>query len=218
MDAGTDVSSWTTFESLAAIVSQCLARIEEADDSADFGLMIPFEAPKGVAARHRLGSKLAGLLKELGYAGDCGYNHFLYPSERETRSILSWLVGKLPRTRQEEDALTSTGAVLSMPSQAESLGAVRDASRKGEDELLLSVPEMDFDGAAMTVNSAAIASIFSAWKRERTLHLLPSRHVRNVRGHQRLPLRTERVVPPWAHAAQPNEPKPTGESLLFVKQ
>lgn len=39
--------------------------------------------------------------QELGYAGDCGYNHFLYPSEKETRKILTWLVGRLPRARDE---------------------------------------------------------------------------------------------------------------------
>lgn len=209
-----DASSWTTrelaFESLASVVSQCLARIEEADDSADFGLTFPFEAPKGVAARHRLGSKLAGLLKELGYAGDCGYNHFLYPSEKDTRRILSWLVGKLPRAKQEEDGLSIAGSALSTPSQSLNL--------KDEDDLMLAVPDVDFDGPSADVTGAAVTSVFSAWRRKRTSHLLPSRHFRDIRGHQCLPLRTELVVLPWAHAEQQGEPRRTGELLLTADE
>lgn len=55
--------------------------------------------------------KLLLVVQELGYAGDCGYNHFLYPSEKETRKILTWLVGRLPRAHDEAvDEDTSTGS------------------------------------------------------------------------------------------------------------
>lgn len=61
------MSSWAirelSFEVLAPIVHQCLLRIQEADEGSDFGLPERFEPARGVAARHRLGSKLAGLLK-----------------------------------------------------------------------------------------------------------------------------------------------------------
>jgi hypothetical protein len=51
--------------------------------------------------------------QQLGYTGDCGYNHFLYPTEKESRNILSWLATKLPRTAQEaDDESSSEGATI----------------------------------------------------------------------------------------------------------
>lgn len=40
---------------------------------------------------------MAAKVKELGFTGECGYNQLLYPIESQTRSLLSWLVYRLPR-------------------------------------------------------------------------------------------------------------------------
>lgn len=41
------------------------------------------------------------LFQELGYKGEIGYQTFLYSSETEIRSLLMFLVEKLPRERAE---------------------------------------------------------------------------------------------------------------------
>ncbi|KAG3110688.1 hypothetical protein PI124_g10171 [Phytophthora idaei] len=171
-------TTWTvadlSSDALIVLVLKFLARLQSADDGVTFTLpCAEAKAPVGVAARHRVGSQLANILKELGYAGDCGYNHFLYPSEKETRNILSWLVGKLPRSKQEENEdETSKSEVLA------TMGAGEDTA----DSVLV---------------SEQLASIFSSWKREKTLHMLPNRDVKGLRGFQRLPLRTSPLELPW---------------------
>ncbi|POM62040.1 hypothetical protein PHPALM_28850 [Phytophthora palmivora] len=138
-------STWTvsdlSSDAFIVVMLKFLAQVQSADDSVAFTLpSADLTAPVGVAARHRVGSKLANILKELGYAGDCGYNHFLYPNEKETRNILSWLVGKLPRSKLEEN--------------------------EDEDSKLQILDTID---AANTVlESKQLANIFSSWKQEKT--------------------------------------------------
>ncbi|KAG7384630.1 Coiled-coil domain-containing protein 22 [Phytophthora pseudosyringae] len=177
LEASSETSSWTVAElssdALVAVVLQFLTRLQDADDSATFTLPAAVEA-KGVAARHRVGSQLANILKELGYAGDCGYNHFLYPSEKETRNILSWLVGKLPRSRLEEND-----------------------EEDGKNQVLSSV-QAGADANDSVLERGQLADIFSSWKREKTLHVLPNEHVKGLRGFQRLPLQTSPLELPWS--------------------
>ena len=47
------------------------------------------------------------MIKDLGYMGDMGYNQLLYPSHKQTKELLIWLVQRLPRTEGEtaEEAL-----------------------------------------------------------------------------------------------------------------
>lgn len=49
---------------------------------------------------------MAAKVKELGFAGECGYNQLLYPIENQSRVLISWLVHRLPRgqdLRKEDD-------------------------------------------------------------------------------------------------------------------
>lgn len=113
----------------------------------------------------------------LGYAGDCGYNHFLYPSEKETRSLLTWLVSKLPRAAVEG-------------SSVEDASATADADLSG----------LEADSAPSPSSLLAperLQGIFAAWTRERTLSVLPNRELRDLRGFQCLPLETSPVALPW---------------------
>ncbi|RLN47487.1 hypothetical protein BBJ29_000595 [Phytophthora kernoviae] len=106
LEASFQGSSWSvsalTSDAFIAIVFQFLTQLQTSDDNVTFTLPSTLtNTPVGVAARHRVGSKLANILKELGYAGDCGYNHFLYPSEKETRNILSCFLS--PQAAEAED-------------------------------------------------------------------------------------------------------------------
>uniref|UniRef100_H3GRX3 Coiled-coil domain-containing protein 22 homolog n=1 Tax=Phytophthora ramorum TaxID=164328 RepID=H3GRX3_PHYRM len=150
LEASEQTSSWTVTElssdALIGVVLRFLKQLQDADDSATFTLpSAGVKAPVGVAARHRVGSQLANILKELGYAGDCGYNHFLYPSEKETRNILSWLVGKLPRSKLE--------------------GNEEDGDKS--EVLVAGVDTAGWQDSVL--ESKQLADIFSSWKREKTL-------------------------------------------------
>ncbi|KAL3665828.1 hypothetical protein V7S43_009254 [Phytophthora oleae] len=174
LEGSADASNWTVAElssdAFIVVVSKFLARLHDTEDNATFTRPSTHaKAPVGVAARHRVGSQLANILKELGYAGDCEYNHFLYPNEKKTRNILSWLVGKLPRSQQEEKDEED--------SKTQVLAGTKDA--------------------ASVLESDELASIFSNWKREKTLHVMPLQDLEGLRGFQRLPLRTSPLELPW---------------------
>ena len=82
--------------SFIGIVAHALFLITDGETQFDVHL------PTGMASRHRLCTDMAHAVKRLGYDGECGYNQLLYPSHLTTRSILGFLVEKLPR---EEDAV-----------------------------------------------------------------------------------------------------------------
>ncbi|UIZ28782.1 hypothetical protein KXD40_007318 [Peronospora effusa] len=182
LEDSSDSESWTvsdlSSDAFIFLVLKFLTRLQDADGSKTFTLSsLDATAPVGVAAKHRVGSKLANILKQLGYAGDCGYNHFLYPSEKETRNILSWLVGKLPKSEMEEN---------------------EDEDRKN-DVINKIGDEVDAIGWQDSVlASENLGSIFSSWKREKTLHVLPNQKVKGLKGFQRLPLQTSPLELPWS--------------------
>lgn len=45
---------------------------------------------------------MASSIKELGFTGECGYNSLLYPVATQTKTLLTWLVQKLPRSEEEQ--------------------------------------------------------------------------------------------------------------------
>lgn len=93
-----------TPDQLIDIVTKSLNLIIQDDDN-----KYDNKLPPNVAARHRISTNIATKIKELGYPGDCGYNQLLYPVEIQTRTLLTWLVQKLPRS-EEEIAEESLGA------------------------------------------------------------------------------------------------------------
>ena len=51
----------------------------------------------------------------LGYTGNTSYNQFLYPTQGETRSMMRWIVGEIPKLTAtatvEEDVATGAGGL-----------------------------------------------------------------------------------------------------------
>lgn len=72
----------------------------------------PVKLPTGMASRHRLCTDMASKIKAMGYTGDCGYNQLLYPTELTTRSMLGFLVEKLPRADEEKEEILGANALL----------------------------------------------------------------------------------------------------------
>ncbi|KAG7224304.1 hypothetical protein INR49_000547 [Caranx melampygus] len=77
------------------------------------GSTMPTSLPPGMSARFRVGMSLAQACQDIGYKGEIGYQTFLYSNEPEIRSLLMFLVEKLPRESAEtSDQPTGKSAVL----------------------------------------------------------------------------------------------------------
>ncbi|XP_061114592.1 coiled-coil domain-containing protein 22 isoform X2 [Conger conger] len=97
-EIGEDVESVKQFSSelIVEAVVRCLRVIDP-----PLGNGLPPSLPPGMSARFRLGMSLAQACQDLGYKGEIGYQTFLYSSEPEIRSLLMFLVEKLPRASTE---------------------------------------------------------------------------------------------------------------------
>lgn len=109
-DVPEDVDSVRLFSSelvVEAVVS-CLRVIDPA-----LGHGLPSSLPPGMSARFRVGTSLAQACQDVGFKGEIGYQTFLYSSEPEIRSLLMFLVEKLPRGSSESsDQSTGKSVVL----------------------------------------------------------------------------------------------------------
>ncbi|CAN9515974.1 unnamed protein product [Ophioblennius macclurei] len=111
---GTEVSEDTdsikqfTSELIVEAVVRCIRVIEPA-----LGGVLPTSLPPGMSARFRVGMSLAQACQDIGYKGEIGYQTFLYSNEPEIRSLLMFLVEKLPRESAETlDQPTGKSVVL----------------------------------------------------------------------------------------------------------
>jgi hypothetical protein len=93
-------------EDIVKLVTRALFVISQGD------IVISDVLPANLASRHRICTDIAGKVKDLGYLGDCGYNQLLYPTPAQTRSILNWLMQKLPRTEDVSDVAVSLSALF----------------------------------------------------------------------------------------------------------
>ncbi|KAM9751765.1 coiled-coil domain-containing protein 22 [Menidia menidia] len=105
-----EVSSLRQFSSelIVEAVVRCLRVIDPG-----LGGALPTALPPGMSARFRVGMGLAQACQDVGYKGEIGYQTFLYSSEPEIRSLLMFLVEKLPRESAEaSDQPSGKSAVL----------------------------------------------------------------------------------------------------------
>ena len=112
VDIPEGVSSVAHFDSATVVAStaRCLNTINEAQgEEAWFKEKLPGNA----GASFRLCTTLAEAVAALGFKAELGFNNFLYPSERETRTLLLFLVDAMPKTDGggEEEALAGAGGV-----------------------------------------------------------------------------------------------------------
>ncbi|KAJ8016383.1 hypothetical protein DPEC_G00006640 [Dallia pectoralis] len=97
-DVGKDVQSVKHFTSelIVEAVVRCLRVIDST-----LGSGLSPSLPPGMSARFRVGMSLAQACQDLGYKGEIGYQTFLYSNEPEIRSLLMFLVEKLPKESAE---------------------------------------------------------------------------------------------------------------------
>ncbi|XP_029306966.1 LOW QUALITY PROTEIN: coiled-coil domain-containing protein 22 [Cottoperca gobio] len=93
-----DTSSVKQFSSelIVEAVVRCIRVIEPC-----LGSALPTSLPPGMSARFRVCTSLAQACQDIGYKGEIGYQSFLYSTEPEIRSLLMFLVEKLPRESAE---------------------------------------------------------------------------------------------------------------------
>lgn len=107
---GEDVDrvSQFTSELIVEAVVRCIRVIDPG-----LGGALPTSLPPGMSARFRVGMSLAQACQDIGYKGEIGYQTFLYSNEPEIRSLLMFLVEKLPRESSEtSDQPTGKSAAL----------------------------------------------------------------------------------------------------------
>lgn len=111
--------------------------------------------PAHMAARHRLCTTIAAAVRDIGYMGEMGYNQLLYPNERDTRRLISWLVSKLPRP-EEDDAGGSGGGGAAGAARANLLRNLRAWVRDGV--AAAHTPSPPAPGSPFAVTLAALDS------------------------------------------------------------
>mmetsp|Transcript_23693 Transcript_23693/g.46665 ORF Transcript_23693/g.46665 Transcript_23693/m.46665 type:complete len:635 (-) Transcript_23693:401-2305(-) len=90
----------------------------------DPDIQIPPTLPPSKAGRFRATSTLASAIEALGWTDEMGYQSFLYPNEKDMRRLLMWLVDKLPKIDNAEEAEEVVGE------GATQQRAISDALRK----------------------------------------------------------------------------------------
>ncbi|KAM6925500.1 coiled-coil domain-containing protein 22 [Xenentodon cancila] len=109
-EVGEDVGSIRQFSSelIVESVVRCIRVIDPG-----LGGALPTVLPPGMSARFRVGMSLAQACQDIGYKGEIGYQTFLYSNESEIRSLLMFVVEKLPRESAESsDQPTGKSVVL----------------------------------------------------------------------------------------------------------
>ncbi|KAK5862994.1 hypothetical protein PBY51_000057 [Eleginops maclovinus] len=111
---GTEVSEETgsVKQFSSELIVEAVVRCVRVIDSG-LGGALPTSLPPGMSARFRVGMSLAQACQDIGYKGEIGYQTFLYSNEPEIRSLLMFLVEKLPRESAEtSDQPQGKSAVL----------------------------------------------------------------------------------------------------------
>jgi coiled-coil domain-containing protein 22 len=102
-------------EHLVSIVAGAISLITKGE------VTPPTRLPPSMGARHRQCTTLAQLVQELGYRKDFTFSQLLYPSNKDTRNLLLWVVERLPRAgddEADEDAATEPDALLRAKARA----------------------------------------------------------------------------------------------------
>uniref|UniRef100_A0A672ZU83 Coiled-coil domain-containing protein 22 n=1 Tax=Sphaeramia orbicularis TaxID=375764 RepID=A0A672ZU83_9TELE len=108
-EVGEEVDSVKQFNSelIVEAVVRCIRVIDPG-----LGSTLPTSLPPGMSARFRVGMSLAQACQDIGYKGEIGYQTFLYSNEPEIRTLLMFLVEKLPRESAEASDQPSGKSVV----------------------------------------------------------------------------------------------------------
>ena len=104
----------------ATVVAACARCLNAINESQGEDTRFAEKLPGNAGASFRLCTRLAEAVTALGFTSELGFNNFLYPSERETRKLLLFLVDAMPKADGggEDTALVGGGGTTEMVQQA----------------------------------------------------------------------------------------------------
>ncbi len=104
----------------ATVVAACARCLNAINESQGEDMRFAEKLPGNAGASFRLCTRLAEAVTALGFTSELGFNNFLYPSERETRKLLLFLVDAMPKADGggEDTALVGGGGINEMVQQA----------------------------------------------------------------------------------------------------
>lgn len=132
-----------------ALATMTVHAVRAISGGSKLGGDFPERLPPNMAARHRQCTAIANAVRELGYMGDMGYNQLLYPNERDTRRLASWIVSKLPRPEEEAGAGAGSGGAS---------GGLGRALFRGMKSFVTGVAAPAASSVATAAPSAAVAA------------------------------------------------------------
>ena len=118
--AGVDIPVGTSnlggFETevLVAACATCLNAIAQQKGEVE---RLPVKLPRNPGARFRACTALAAAITATGFDGEIGFNQFLYPSEKETRNMLLFLIDQMPKADGDGEGDMGGLSVLSFDEQ-----------------------------------------------------------------------------------------------------
>eukprot|EP01084_Bolivina_argentea_P244316 409310_1 len=103
-DIGEDIKSAGQFE--AALLVHALAKCLHTIDEQKYG-KIRAKLPQSIAKKVQTGTLISNALTNLNYRGEVGYDKIIYPNEKDTRSLLRFMVQRLSKhtakARKDDD-------------------------------------------------------------------------------------------------------------------
>ncbi|CAL4082380.1 unnamed protein product, partial [Meganyctiphanes norvegica] len=91
-DFGDDIKSVNNF-GVSEVVNGVVNCIKIINSETELKTVLP----QNMAQRFRAAAAIAQAVKEIGYAGDLGYQSLLYPNEKDIRKLFMFLLEKLPK-------------------------------------------------------------------------------------------------------------------------
>ena len=92
-------------KTLVNVVGTCLRIITGQQD-------IPIVFSEGTSGKFRVANTIAGALEAIGCPYEVQFNQLMYPNDKESRNIISWLVSRLPRQEEKGNLSKANQSLL----------------------------------------------------------------------------------------------------------
>lgn len=89
-----EITSAAQFDAdhLVHAIARCLHRIHD-----EKYMNIPEKLPSSIAKKVKVGTQITNAFRDLNYRGEVGYDKIIYPNEKDTRSLLRFMMERLPK-------------------------------------------------------------------------------------------------------------------------
>lgn len=144
-------------EHIYSITAACLNAIDPERKLAE-------KLPQAKAARFRVATVVANLVKDMGFTGEIGYQSFLYPTESEVRRLLSFIIDKVPRVDRSEEGQDSISANTLSLRVSSALAAFTHKKWTAFDKVHRPVAMTPFNASQLSCPSSSSAPVVRAYQ------------------------------------------------------